>query len=129
MLVFGRVNLRRHRQNAPRSKSKKVSDFVGYVSEDSVGLSLKTPYPPADRFGFWFHALPPDVVALTLAELHAIVNDSWLTRHDEAIQSEVSSRRPGRPPSKREVELRALKPQEEEEYRSGIGEYMLRYAV
>lgn len=76
----------------------------------------------ADRFGFWFHALPPDTKALTLDELHGIIGDIWLTRHDEAIQSEKSTRRKGRPPSKREVELQALKIQDEQDYRTGLGE-------
>ena len=60
--------------------------------------------------------------AITLAELHDLINTSWLTRHDEAIKSEEAARRSGRPPSKREIELKALKEKEREDYRAGLGE-------
>jgi translation machinery-associated protein 16 len=53
--------------------------------------------------------------------MHDIVKCSWLTRHDELIRTEETARRKGRPPSKKEVELKALKVQEAEEYRAGIG--------
>lgn len=76
----------------------------------------------ADRFGFWFYALPPDVKALTLPEMHGMVAELWLKRHNEAILGEESARRKGRPPSKREIELKALKIQDEQEYWTGIGD-------
>lgn len=79
----------------------------------------------ADRVGFWFHALPPEVVALALEDIHELIRSSWLVKYDESIRQEESTRRKGRPPSKREVELKALKQKEEEEYRSGIGSELL----
>ena len=83
------------------------------------------PYPnlplAADRFGFFLHALPPDVPALTLPQFHELITDLWLTRHDAAIQHEEATRRKGRPRSAREVALRELKLRDEDEYKSGLG--------
>ncbi|CAE6436306.1 unnamed protein product [Rhizoctonia solani] len=74
----------------------------------------------ADRYAFFFHALPPDVSSLSLPEIHDIIQSVWLTRHDGALQAEQSSRRPGRPPSARELALLEMKRQDEEVYRTGL---------
>jgi len=73
-----------------------------------------------DRHAFFLHALPPEVDSLTLAELHQIVRDVWLTRHEPEITTEQLARRKGRPPSTREVNLVKLKESESEEYRTGL---------
>ncbi|KAH0836332.1 hypothetical protein J3R83DRAFT_7884 [Lanmaoa asiatica] len=73
----------------------------------------------ADVYGFFYHALPP-VGVLTLEELHAVVRDVWLTRHDDELEQERSARRKGRPKSTKEVKLEERKVRETEEYRSGI---------
>jgi translation machinery-associated protein 16 len=75
----------------------------------------------ADKIGFFYHALPPEVEALTLEQFHEIVTDLWLTRHDEEIKAEENSRRKGRPPSTKEVSLKALKARDTEDYRAGLG--------
>ncbi|CAE6482006.1 unnamed protein product [Rhizoctonia solani] len=74
----------------------------------------------ADRYAFFFHALPPDVPSLSLPEIHDIIQSIWLVRHDEPLQAEQSSRRPGRPPSARELALLEMKRQDEEVYRTGL---------
>ncbi|KAJ1306788.1 hypothetical protein OPQ81_007774 [Rhizoctonia solani] len=74
----------------------------------------------ADRYAFFFHALPPDVSALSLPEIHDIIQSVWLARHDESLEAEQSSRRPGRPPSARELALLEMKRQDEEVYRTGL---------
>jgi translation machinery-associated protein 16 len=75
----------------------------------------------ADRHVFFYHALPPDVISLTLSDIHSIIKEAWLPRHDEALQSLTLSRRPGRPPSTKELQLSEVKLREAEEYRTGLG--------
>ncbi|KAF5336067.1 hypothetical protein D9611_006409 [Ephemerocybe angulata] len=73
----------------------------------------------ADVYGFFYHMMPEEGV-LTLAELHELVRDNWLTRHDDELAAEKAARRPGRPKSKREVELEDEKQLEADEYRTGF---------
>jgi translation machinery-associated protein 16 len=72
-----------------------------------------------DVFGFFFHAMP-DAGVLTLAELHALVCDIWLTRHDTELEQERALRRKGRPKSAKEVRLEETQLREREEYRTGM---------
>jgi translation machinery-associated protein 16 len=60
--------------------------------------------------------------ALTLPELHELVSDVWLTRHDAELEEERSARRKGRPKSTKEEKLEQVKLREAEEYRTGMGE-------
>ena len=73
-----------------------------------------------DVYGFFYHALPP-VGVLTLEELHAVLRDVWLTRHDDELEQERVARRKGRPKSTKEAKLEEIKLRETEEYRTGIG--------
>jgi translation machinery-associated protein 16 len=73
-----------------------------------------------DVYGFFFHAMPESGV-LTLEELHAIVKDVWLTRHDHELEEEKATRRKGRPKSTKEAKLEEIKLREAEEYRTGMG--------
>lgn len=75
----------------------------------------------ADKYGFFFHAIPDDKDVLTLDELHALIKDVWLTRHDAALEEEQKARRKGRPKSTKETKLENLKLSETEEYRTGLG--------
>ena len=59
---------------------------------------------------------------LSLEELHYIVKDVWLTRHDQEIEAEKASRRKGRPKSAKEMKLEEQKLREVELYRTGMGE-------
>ena len=59
---------------------------------------------------------------LSLEELHYIVKDVWLTRHDQEIEVEKASRRKGRPKSAKEMKLEEQKLREVELYRTGMGE-------
>jgi len=59
---------------------------------------------------------------LTLPELHELVADVWLTRHDAELEEERAARRKGRPKSTKERKLEEAKLREAEEYRTGIGE-------
>lgn len=74
----------------------------------------------ADVYGFFYHALPP-VGVLSLEELHAIVRDVWLTRHDDELEQERAARRKGRPKSTKEAKLEDIQLREMEAYRTGIG--------
>lgn len=59
---------------------------------------------------------------LTLPELHELVSDVWLTRHDAELEEERVARRKGRPKSTKERKLEEVKLREAEEYRTGMGE-------
>lgn len=74
-----------------------------------------------DFYGFFFHALPEEG-ALTLGELHTLIRDVWLTRHDEELEQGKAARRKDRPKSVRETKLEDIKLIEAEQYRTGIGE-------
>lgn len=77
-----------------------------------------------DVFSFFFHALP-EKGALTLEELHGVVRDIWLTRHDEELEEERAARRKGRPKSAKEMKWEEEKVREMEEYRTGMGNISL----
>ncbi|KAH6915865.1 hypothetical protein BKA70DRAFT_1216178 [Coprinopsis sp. MPI-PUGE-AT-0042] len=73
----------------------------------------------ADFYGFFYHALPEDGV-LSLEELHGVVRDVWLARHDQDLEEERAARRKGRAKSTRETQLEDTKLLESELYRTGI---------
>jgi translation machinery-associated protein 16 len=76
----------------------------------------------ADFYGFFFHAIPEGhSTVLTLPELHQLVSDVWLTRHDAELEEERAARRKGRPKSTKEQKLEEAKFREAEEYRTGMG--------
>jgi hypothetical protein len=76
----------------------------------------------ADFYGFFFHAIPEEPgIVLTLPELHELVSDVWLTRHDAELEEERAVRRKGRPKSTKELKLEEVKLREAEEYRTGMG--------
>jgi len=65
--------------------------------------------------------MPPEGGVLTLEELHGIIKDIWLTRHDAELEAEQAARRKGRPKSAQEMKLEEIQLQEAEEYRTGMG--------
>ncbi|KAH9893475.1 hypothetical protein C8Q73DRAFT_647922 [Cubamyces lactineus] len=71
-------------------------------------------------YNFFYHALPPEEGVLSLEELHYIVKDVWLTRHDQELEAEKASRRKGRPKSAKEMKLEEQKLREVELYRTGM---------
>lgn len=138
--VFGRHRLRRqtpgHRLSdmAPSKSTKQAKVFhpdsrkAAQLARTqlrknklSVARSQKTKklVSQADVYGFFYHALPPEGV-LSLQELHSLVRDAWLTRHDHELEEEKSARRKGRPKSMKEVKLEEIKLRESEEYRTGM---------
>lgn len=98
-----------------------------FQKHDTRGESLVSRHPcrvadlqvPVDFYGFFFHALPEGV--LTLDELHSLIRDVWLTRHDGELEQERSARRKGRPKSVKETKLEDMKLIEAEAYRTGMG--------
>ena len=56
-----------------------------------------------------------------MEELHDLVRDIWLARHDQELEEERAARRKGRPKSARETQLEDTKLLESELYRTGIG--------
>lgn len=73
-----------------------------------------------DFYTFLYEALPEEG-ELTLEELHTVIRNVWLTRHDQELQEEQAARRKGRPKSAKEIKLEDLKLQESEGYRTGLG--------
>ncbi|KAG0705565.1 hypothetical protein DFH29DRAFT_799906 [Suillus ampliporus] len=73
----------------------------------------------ADVYGFFYHAIPPEGT-ISLEELHAIVRNVWLTRHDDELEQERAARRKGRPKSTKELKLEEIKLRESEQYRTGM---------
>ncbi|KAJ9477905.1 Translation machinery-associated protein 16 [Pseudozyma hubeiensis] len=74
-----------------------------------------------DRLTTLILMLPDDVDALPdLASVHAFVADTFLKRHDDELQELKSERRSGRPPPKREVELKETISKELQEYDEGF---------
>ncbi|KAI0352376.1 hypothetical protein OH77DRAFT_1506074 [Trametes cingulata] len=71
-------------------------------------------------YSFFYHALPPEGGVLSLEELHFVVRDIWLARHDQEIEAEKAARRKGRPKSAKEQKLEELKLREAELYRTGM---------
>ncbi|OSD05525.1 hypothetical protein PYCCODRAFT_1443362 [Trametes coccinea BRFM310] len=71
-------------------------------------------------YSFFYHALPPESGELSLEELHYIVKDVWLARHDQELEEEKAARRKGRPKSMREMKLEEQKLRELELYRTGM---------
>ena len=65
--------------------------------------------------------MPPDDGVLSLEELHDIVKNIWLTRHDIELEAEQTARRKGRSKSVKELKLEEIKLREAEEYRTGMG--------
>ncbi|KAI0820790.1 hypothetical protein BC628DRAFT_1395380 [Trametes gibbosa] len=73
-----------------------------------------------DIYSFFFHALPPEGGVLSLDELHFVVRDVWLARHDQELEAERAARRKGRPKSTKEAKLEELQLREAEHYRTGM---------
>lgn len=74
-----------------------------------------------DRVSTLILLLPPDLERVPdLAYLHAFLQDSFLTRHDDEIAQLDAERRKGRPMSKREEELREVRERERREYQTGM---------
>lgn len=74
-----------------------------------------------DRLSTLILMLPDDIDALPdLASLHSFVADTFLTRHNDELQELKADRRPGRPPQKREIELKEIVAKELQEYNEGL---------
>ena len=58
-----------------------------------------------------------------MPELHELIADVWLARHDAELEEERAARRKGRLKSTKECRLEELKLREAEEYRTGLGEF------
>jgi translation machinery-associated protein 16 len=73
-----------------------------------------------DVYDFFFNAIPEDGSPLSLEELHFIIENVWLKRHDGDLQEEQAARRKGRPKSVKEAKLEELKLKDLEVYRTGM---------
>ena len=85
-----------------------------------IGVPDLTMASSVEVLGFFYSTLPLEG-ALSLDELHLIVRDIWLPRHDEDLEQERAKRRKGRPKSAKEVQIEELKIPEAEEYKTGFG--------
>lgn len=74
-----------------------------------------------DRLSTLILMLPDDIDALPdLSAVHTFVKDNFLTRHHDELEELKADRRPGRPPHKREVELKEIIAKELQEYNEGL---------
>ncbi|KAJ1028359.1 hypothetical protein NDA16_001529 [Ustilago loliicola] len=74
-----------------------------------------------DRLSTLILMLPDDTDALPdLAAVHSFVTENFLTRHNDELQELKADRRPGRPPHKRELELKEIIAKELQEYNEGF---------
>jgi len=73
-----------------------------------------------DKFVFFYHAIPPEATAISLSELHELVRDVWLKRHDYELGEERSARRGGRPKSTKQMALEEMMLREADEYKTGL---------
>ena len=55
-----------------------------------------------------------------LPSLHTFISESYLALNQERLAQLQAERRPGRPPSQKEVQLQDLVAREKEEYRTGM---------
>lgn len=113
----GKRSKRNHSQSA-FSKS-----FIG-KDDDSLQALW---YNIVDKYGFFYHAMPPESIAMSLEELHAVIRDVWLTRHDVELNEEMKNRRKGNPKSAKQSKLENIKNMESEEYRTGLGTSQLNF--
>lgn len=104
-----------------RPKNGTISNYTKVCSYSDMKYKTSKRKRVVDVFNFFFNALPPDG-HLSLEELHVIVHEIWLTRHDEELEHERATRRKGRPKSTREHKLEEIKIREADEYRTGLGE-------
>lgn len=78
--------------------------------------------PAVKRLLFFVEAMDRSKSELSIDEVHDLVQ-RYLSRLDEDIKKEASERRPGRPLSKLQEELEAIKQREGQEYeREGLRE-------
>jgi translation machinery-associated protein 16 len=71
----------------------------------------------------------PETGIFSLEELHSVVRDVWLTRHDADLEHERAARRKGRPKSTKEIKLEDIKFRESETYRTGMGPYLILFTT
>jgi len=86
---------------------------------DQARVRVKKHGGKVDIYSFFYHAIPPEG-ALSLEDIHMIVQDVWLARHDPELEKERAARRKGRPKSTKELKLEEAKLRESEEYRTGL---------
>lgn len=104
----------------PRSRRAHQLDRVALrdakLSQRKV-IRDKTVAAKVERILSLLLMLPDDWECIPdLPALHAFMNDSWLSRRDDELAALQAARRPGRPPSKNEVELREAIEAEKREY-------------
>jgi translation machinery-associated protein 16 len=119
---LSRTHLRKSKLAVATIKRSRKHALQGQSESSSPIDELGADAGLADVYGFFYHALPP-VGVLTLEDLHVVVRDVWLARHDQELEQERAVRRKGRPKSTKEAKLEEIKLRETEEYRSGIGEF------
>ncbi|KAG1878569.1 hypothetical protein C8R48DRAFT_589973, partial [Suillus tomentosus] len=74
----------------------------------------------ADVYEFFYHVIIHPEGTLSLEELHSIISNVWLTRHDDELEQERAARRKGRQKSTKELKLDEIKLRISEQYRTGM---------
>ena len=115
-----RRHLRKSKLGSAASKRRKNGYSQGTHTHHAKSCFTDPTSCTVDVYGFFYHAMPDEGV-MTLDELHTLVRDIWLTRHDQEIDQERAARRQGRPKSTKEVKLEETKLRELEIYKTGMG--------
>ncbi|KAG2048089.1 hypothetical protein BDR06DRAFT_963188, partial [Suillus hirtellus] len=72
-----------------------------------------------DVYEFFYHVIHPEGTH-SLEELHSIISNVWLTRHDDELEQERAARPKGRQKSTKELKLDEIKLRISEQYRTGM---------
>lgn len=115
------VDLARERHKKQGTQGTPIIHLLFLCLPANIDISSRA----VSIYGFFFHALPPEGGELSLDELHYVVRDVWLTRHNHEIEAERAARRKGRPKSAKEQKLEELQLREKELYRTGMGEHIV----
>ncbi|KIW61635.1 hypothetical protein PV05_01734 [Exophiala xenobiotica] len=84
-----------------------------------MDAAVKSNQVYVDRVAWFKSALEGSVGALSEEEMH-LLTQSYIDRDDEQLEEAQQQRRPGRPPSKLEEQIKQRKEAEEREFRGGF---------
>ncbi|KAH9962639.1 hypothetical protein BC827DRAFT_1285547 [Russula dissimulans] len=116
----GQLARKQLRNSKLAAQASSAQSYTQPRASSSINLLGGRPQTP-DFYGFFFHAIPEEHGSvLSLPELHSLVSDVWLARHDTEQEEERAARRKGRPKSAKEQKLEEVKLREAEEYRTGM---------
>ncbi|KAF1980942.1 hypothetical protein K402DRAFT_415745 [Aulographum hederae CBS 113979] len=107
-----------HANSRDSQRLQRASARDDKLSRQTV-LKNKLNQPYIHRISYILSALPAEATILSIPQTQDVLA-TYLCRHDAELESEKTSRRPGRPASSREAQLKKIRDSEEKEYNSGF---------